>query len=104
MLGRVVNRIDRNAAVPIVPPIWRKKVTDEVATPISRGETAFCTARMTGWKLKPRPRPSSTMNGTSVQNEVVASTTNDSDSQRRDDEHDADQRERPCTCRSCAMV
>ena len=35
--GSVVNRIDRNAATPIVPPIWRKNVTDDVATPISRG-------------------------------------------------------------------
>ena len=40
--------IERNAAVPIVPPIWRKKVTEDVATPISRGDTAFCTARITG--------------------------------------------------------
>ena len=78
-VGSGVNRIDRKAAAPIVPPIWRKKVTDEVATPISRGETAFCTARMTGWKLKPSPRPSSTMNGTSVHTEVSALTTNDSD-------------------------
>ena len=35
--GRVENRTDRNTAVPRVPPIWRKNVTDEVATPISRG-------------------------------------------------------------------
>ena len=28
-----VNKIDRKAAVPMVPPIWRKNVTDEVATP-----------------------------------------------------------------------
>ena len=51
------NRIDRNTAVPSVPPIWRKNVTDDVATPISRGETAFCTARMIGCMLKPSPRP-----------------------------------------------
>ena len=53
--GSLVNSTDRKTAVPSVPPICRKKVTDEVATPISRGLTAFCTARMTGWKLKPEP-------------------------------------------------
>ena len=79
-VGSRVNSTDRKAAVPIVPPIWRKKVTDEVATPISRGETAFCTARMTGWKLKPSPSPIMTMNGTMTQIEVSALTTTDSDS------------------------
>jgi len=76
-VGSRVNRIDRKAATPMVPPIWRKNVTDDVATPISCGRTAFCTARMTGWKLNPRPRPSSTMNGTRAHTEVSAPTVND---------------------------
>ena len=59
--GTVENRIDRNTAVPMVPPIWRVKVAVEVATPISRGLTAFCTARVSGWKLNPRPRPKKTI-------------------------------------------
>ncbi len=50
-------RIERKTAVPSVPPIWRVKVADEVATPMSRRSTAFCTARVSGWKLKPRPMP-----------------------------------------------
>jgi len=54
-------RIDRKTAVPSVPPIWRVKVADEVATPMSRRSTAFCTARVSGWKLKPRPMPKKNM-------------------------------------------
>ena len=50
-------RIERKTAVPSVPPIWRVKVADDVATPMSRRSTAFCTARVSGWKLKPRPMP-----------------------------------------------
>ena len=46
--GRVLNRIDRKTATPSVPPICRKNVADDVATPMSRGETAFCTARIIG--------------------------------------------------------
>src|SRR5665648_432265 len=53
----VENRIDRNTAVPSVPPIWRKNSDDDVATPMSRGGTAFCTASTSGWKQKPRPMP-----------------------------------------------
>ena len=37
------------------------KVAVEVATPICCGGTAFCTARVSGWKLKPSPRPKKTM-------------------------------------------
>ena len=47
--------------MPSVPPIERKNVTELVATPISRGETAFCTAVIIGCMLPPRPRPISTM-------------------------------------------
>ncbi len=53
-------------------------MTEEVATPISRGETAFWTARITGCMLRPSPRPMSTMNGARLQTEASASTTNDS--------------------------
>ena len=53
-------RIERNTAVPSVPPIWRVNVAEEVATPMSRGLTAFCTARVSGWKLKPSPTPKKT--------------------------------------------
>ena len=59
--GTVENRMDRNTAVPSVPPIWRVKVAVEVATPICCGDTAFCTARVSGWKLKPRPMPKTTI-------------------------------------------
>ena len=57
----VENRIDRNTAVPSAPPICRVKVAVEVATPIWFGGTAFCTARVSGWKLKPRPMPKTSM-------------------------------------------
>ena len=57
------------------------------------GETAFCTARITGWKLKPRPRPIRTMNGTRVQTEVSALDDERHRDQRDDHERDADQRE-----------
>ena len=57
----LVNRIERKTAVPSVPPIWRVNVAEEVATPMSRRLTAFCTARVSGWKLKPRPTPKNTM-------------------------------------------
>ena len=59
--GTVENRIDRKTAVPSVPPIWRVNVADDVATPISRGDTAFWTASVSGWKLKPSPSPNATM-------------------------------------------
>ena len=57
----VENRIDRNTAVPSAPPICRVKVAVEVATPIWVGGTAFCTARVSGWKLKPSPIPKASM-------------------------------------------
>jgi len=60
LLPTVLNRMDRNTAVPSVPPICRKKVADEVATPMSRAGTAFCTA-MTSVCMQP-PSPSPKMN------------------------------------------
>src|SRR3954466_11840339 len=76
-VGIRVNRIDRKAATPMVPPICRQNVTEDEATPLSCGATEVCTARITGWKWKPRPTPSSTMNGARVQIEVSAPTTTD---------------------------
>jgi hypothetical protein len=48
---------DRNVAAPSVPPICRKNVTDDVATPISCGDTAFWAASVIGCMLKPSPTP-----------------------------------------------
>ena len=36
-------------------------MADEVATPMSCGGTAFCTARVSGCKLKPSPMPKTSM-------------------------------------------
>ena len=59
--GSELNRIDRKIATPRVPPIWRKKVADEVPTPMSRGETAFWMASTSGCRLLPSPRPKISM-------------------------------------------
>ena len=53
----VLNRIDRKTAVPIVAPIWRKNVTEDVATPMSCGGIAFWTASVIGCITLPRPKP-----------------------------------------------
>lgn len=47
--------------MPRVPPICRVKVADAVATPIIRGETAFCTANVSGCMFRPRPAPKKVM-------------------------------------------
>jgi len=47
--------------VPSVPPIWRKNVDAEVATPMSRGPTEFCDAMVSVCISCPRPRPISSM-------------------------------------------
>ena len=58
MLGPTVeNSTDRNTAVPRVPPICRKNSDDDVATPMSRTCTAFCTASTSGCIVKPSPSP-----------------------------------------------
>lgn len=57
----VENRIDRKIATPSVPPIWRKKVADAVATPMSRAGTAFCTATTRVCMHCPSPRPNTTI-------------------------------------------
>ena len=57
----VLNTMDRKIAVPSVPPSWRKNVDDPVATPMSRGGTAFCTASTSVCMQEPRPRPNIAM-------------------------------------------
>ncbi len=54
------SRLDSTApktAVPIAPPMDRKKVTALVAVPMSRKSTEFCTATMIVCMVKPRPAP-----------------------------------------------
>ena len=51
----VLNRMDRKTATPSVPPICRKNVEDAVATPMSRGQTEFCMASISGCMVLPRP-------------------------------------------------
>ena len=68
----VPNRIDRNTAVPSVPPICRKKVAELVATPMSVAGTAFCTARTIGCRFPPRPRPNTTITTDVCHSGVVA--------------------------------
>ena len=70
----VENRIDRKTAVPSAPPICRVKVAVDVATPICCWGTAFCTARVSGWKLKPRPMPKASMTIIVCHNGVSYST------------------------------
>ncbi len=48
-------------ATPSAPPICRKNVDDEVATPMSCGGIAFCTARVIGCSTLPRPSPKTSM-------------------------------------------
>ena len=57
----VLNSTDRKIAVPAVPPICRKNVDEAVATPMSRGGTAFCTASTSVCMQPPRPRPKISM-------------------------------------------
>ena len=45
-MGIAVNSTDSSTAVPRVPPIWRKKVEELVATPMSRGATEDWEARV----------------------------------------------------------
>ena len=90
----MLNRIDRKTAAPSVPPIDRKNVTDEVDTPISRGEAAFCTARIIGCMLPPRPRPISTMTSI-VCHSGVSAPTREKQHQRDQHQRAADDREDP---------
>ena len=49
------NSTDRKIATPSVPPIWRKNVADDVATPMSRGGTADWRISSSGCMQLPRP-------------------------------------------------
>ena len=57
----VLNSSERNTATPSVPPSWRKNVAELVATPISRGGTAFCTMIVSGCMHWPMPRPTNSI-------------------------------------------
>ncbi len=53
----VVNRIDRKAAVPTVPPLERKKLTDAVAAPMSVRGTSHCASVVSVCIDAPSPAP-----------------------------------------------
>ena len=56
-LVKIAPKID----TPIEPPTWRIIVDPLVATPITDGLTAFCTASTSTCITEPSPRPSTTM-------------------------------------------
>ena len=70
----VLNSSDRKTATPSVPPSWRKNVAELVATPISRGGTAFCTMIVSGCMHWPRPRPSNSIPAITSSRLVSAAT------------------------------
>ena len=74
---RVLNSSERKTATPSVPPSWRKKVAELVATPISRGGTAFCTMIVRGCMHWPMPRPRNSI-PTITQPRLVSALTRDS--------------------------
>ncbi len=57
LAGITENRIDSSTAVPSVPPIWRKKVAELVATPMSFASTEPCDASVRDCMTEPSPRP-----------------------------------------------
>ncbi len=57
----LLNSMDRKTAVPRVPPMERKNVAEAVATPMSRGGTAFCVARVSVCMHRPSPMPNTAM-------------------------------------------
>ena len=62
--NRSVTRVASAAPMsetPTVPPRLRKKVTPELATPISDGFAVFCTARTRFCIVMPTPAPSRNM-------------------------------------------
>ncbi len=56
----------------MAPPIERKKVTDEVPTPICFIGTAFCTTRVSTCMNSPSPRPKTRMSRLTTRSEVCA--------------------------------
>ncbi len=57
LVGRTLNSSESMIAVPRVPPIWRKKVLELVATPMSCGSAAAWTAMVRVCISWPRPAP-----------------------------------------------
>lgn len=66
-------RIAPSTLTPIVPPMLRKKLTAEVAAPVSRAGTSFCAASTRFCITSPIPTPSTTMKPHSVIELVCAS-------------------------------
>ena len=65
--GMRLKTTEKITATPSVPPIWRKKVDEDVATPMSRGPTAFWLAIVSVCIIWPRPRPTRSMAAASTQ-------------------------------------
>ncbi len=63
-------KIAPRTAVPSEPPISRKSVAPEVATPRSLYSTAFCTAITSTCITSPNPRPSTSMMSEAVMGPV----------------------------------
>ena len=61
LAASVLNRTARAIAAPNVPPIERKNVTELVATPMSRGGSAFCTLMTSVCIDRPSPAPMTAM-------------------------------------------
>ena len=61
MLTRTLEKIAPKIAVPNEPPIERKNVAPEVATPSSLCGTPFCTMITSTCMTPPRPMPSTSM-------------------------------------------
>ena len=55
-----LNSMEMKTAVPTAPPMERKKAAEDVPTPMSRGGTETCMARVSGCMQKPRPTPKNT--------------------------------------------
>src|SRR3546814_10612832 len=62
-----------NTEMPMDPPRLRKKLADEVTTPMSWGSEAFCIASTRTCMTMPMPRPSTSMYSDDSSREVAAS-------------------------------
>ena len=71
--SRRLKRMERKTATPKVPPIWRKKVAEEVATPISRAGTEFWLDTIRVCISCPRPKPTITIPAETIHKGVAAS-------------------------------
>ena len=72
VVGIRVNSTENSTATPSVPPIWRKKVDAEVATPMSLGPTAFWLAIVRVCMSWPSPSPTKNMPSMTYQTGVEA--------------------------------